>query len=390
MAAAAASMGRGEPDVRREALGYVSPMSSSPEPERTAVQWGDAYRGAHTTYVDLTERLEGLVKDLLRLNAIDCVQVESRAKTVDSFMGKLDRKKGQYKDPLREVTDLAGVRVIAYYLEDVTEIGELIAREFAVDEANSVDKAGEMRPNEFGYRGVSYVVSLGDSRRDLPEWASFRELKAEIQVRTAAQHAWAAVDHKLNYKSPHDVPDQLKRRFSRLSAIFELADDQFSQLRREHAELAESYSESVRGGDLDIALDATSLGAYLDSTERLEAILEFARGLGWHIRERSEDPDRADRYRKNLGRTVQLLGVETVGELDRRLADPAWYESALRRLAAVLKTDALFPLNDFPDDLLSSLLLVDSDVSADDMAEVYAQRYAKLVVQAQRTPDPGA
>jgi len=85
---------------------------------------------------------------------------------------------------------------------------------------------------------------MSDARRDLSEWTAFRDKRAEVQIRTATQHAWAAVDHRLTYKSNHEIPRELQRRFARLSAILELADDQFSQLRQEHDALEARYSDS--------------------------------------------------------------------------------------------------------------------------------------------------
>jgi putative GTP pyrophosphokinase len=59
----------------------------------------------------------------------------------------------------------------------------------------------------------------------------YADIRAEIQVRTALQHAWSAVHHKLEYKSSTEAPPELRRRLFRLSALFELADEQFSELR---------------------------------------------------------------------------------------------------------------------------------------------------------------
>ena len=50
-----------------------------------------------------------------------------------------------------EVTDLVGLRIITYYREDVTRVGEILKKEFQIDATNSVDKAAALDPDRFGY-----------------------------------------------------------------------------------------------------------------------------------------------------------------------------------------------------------------------------------------------
>ena len=169
--------------------------------ELTPSEWGERFRRERSHYNGLTTKMYALVKELLARRNIDVVQVDRRTKSVDSFVEKISRKNEKYVNPLDDMTDLAGLRIIAYYTEDVETIGRLIKQEFAVDAEKSVDKVTELDPSQFGYTSVHYVVSLGPTRRDLPEWSRYADRFVEIQVRTALQHAWAAVDHKLRYKT---------------------------------------------------------------------------------------------------------------------------------------------------------------------------------------------
>jgi putative GTP pyrophosphokinase len=174
-------------------------------------EWGARYRAVRGTYQSMTTRLRGLVIDLLAAADIEVIQVEARTKTIDSFTEKIIRKRSKYQDPLTEITDIVGLRIITYYVEDVTRVGELIRSEFEIDEANSIDKATALDPDRFGYTSVHYVVSLSAERRKLGEWRPYAKIKVEFQVRTALQHAWAAVHHKLDYKSATEAPPELRR-----------------------------------------------------------------------------------------------------------------------------------------------------------------------------------
>src|SRR4051794_35963205 len=105
---------------------------------KTPDEWGQDYRVLRPSVIAFTADLRRLVGQLLDAESIDVANIEHRTKEVDSFVEKIRRKNEKYEDPLGEVTDLCGLRIVAYYLDDVDRIGELVEREFVVDLENSV------------------------------------------------------------------------------------------------------------------------------------------------------------------------------------------------------------------------------------------------------------
>ena len=281
-------------------------------------EWGSRYRNIRGTCEALTGRLRTLVVDLLAEANLEVIQIEARTKAVDSFTEKISRKRAKYKNPLHEITDLVGLRIITYYLEDVARVGEILKNEFQIDATNSVDKAAGLDPDRFGYTSVHYVVSLSADRRKLVEWRPYAHLRAEIQVRTALQHAWSAVNHKLDYKSPTEVPRELRRRLFRLSALFELADEQFSELRDARARIASEYAQDVRGGQLNIPLDEASITAYLQDGGRRDIIARMVTESGGQIV--MPEDRRLVRDRRDLLRLLNRVGLTTIAQLDSYLA----------------------------------------------------------------------
>jgi ppGpp synthetase/RelA/SpoT-type nucleotidyltranferase len=89
----------------------------------------------------------------------------------------------------------------------------------------------KLGPNEFGYRSVYVVIGLDGPRASMGEWKRFANLWAEIQIKSLLQHTWAMMNHMLVYKRQSQVPKELRRQLSRLSAILELADEEFAILR---------------------------------------------------------------------------------------------------------------------------------------------------------------
>jgi putative GTP pyrophosphokinase len=281
--------------------------------------WGNRYRATRATYDSMTTRLRVLIADLISDAGIDVIQIEARTKSIESFVEKISRKGKKYKNPLVDMTDLVGLRIITYYREDVTRIGEVLKGEFQIDEKNSVDKTALLDADRFGYMSVHYIASLSPARRELAEWKQYADIRAEIQIRTALQHAWSAVQHKLEYKSSTEAPRELRRRLFRLSALFELADEQFSELRDARARIETEYAEEVRNGQLHLPLDEASLTAYLYDSGKREIIAKMITGSGGKISEQDEKSVAKDR--RDLLRLLNLIGISTIAQLDGYLSE---------------------------------------------------------------------
>ena len=282
------------------------------------IEWGNRYRAVRGTYESLTIRLRSLIADLLADAKIDVIQIEARTKDIESFTEKISRKSAKYDDPLAEITDLVGLRIITYYLEDVGRVGEILKEEFQVDEENSVDKSFGFDPDRFGYSSVHYILALSPARQRLIEWKQYGKVRVEVQVRTALQHAWAAVSHKLDYKSRTEVPRELQRQLYRLSALFELADEQFSALRDSRERVASEYADNVRGGQLNLPLDEASLSAYIRGILRKDTIREMITdGGGVFVRPAAGSQAQS---RSELLTLLNQVGISSIAELDEYLS----------------------------------------------------------------------
>lgn len=180
------------------------------------------------TYERLCAETQYIVEKVLRQNGVQVAHVLSRAKSLESFLEKVSRK--SYDDPFAKITDLAGVRIVCLYPSDVARIGRFIEKEFDVLE--KVDKSQEHGTDRFGYGAVHFVARLG-MRPSGARYDDLKGLPVEIQVRTVLQDAWAIIDHHLVYKRESDIPSLLQRKLNSLAGLFETADDQFEQVRKE-------------------------------------------------------------------------------------------------------------------------------------------------------------
>lgn len=259
--------------VRKEKVGCAPAVTLSRRDKawaRRQVKAFTARRPLYVRYAELLERvLEGAVRDY-DPHAI----VQVRAKTISSFAEKIWRKRDVHRDPVNDFTDLCGGRVILHTPQDVEAISEFVKDHFAIDWDNSQDVKERLEPNQFGYRSVHYIVQLEpgsfptvDIDVELPpDGDDLFDLKAEIQVRTMLEHAWADVTHSMSYKADFEIPPKWERALAGVAAALERADDSFSTIR----DGLEAYSESY--------------GAYMEPTrmraeiDRLEIALEHDPG----------------------------------------------------------------------------------------------------------------
>jgi ppGpp synthetase/RelA/SpoT-type nucleotidyltranferase len=320
-------------------------------PARTPEEWGEEYRHRRGVFEDFEVEVRRVIDLLIADAGIEIFSIESRTKSVESFVDKIRRKNQKYADPVSDITDLAGIRVVAYFPTDVERIGELVEQSFAVDDEHSQRQAGASDPDRFGYRSDHYVVGLGAARAGLAEYRRFDGLRAEIQLRTVMQHAWAAVDHRLRYKGNADLPPELRRRLFRLSAFLEAADEEFSAIKKAGDELEQTYAEEVERGDLSAPIDVLSLQAFIDGTQLGAALTARALAAGFHPG--ADDPGSVSR----LADVLRRRGISTLDALGRLLAEAdGWADEHLGAMARM----AQFPVFAVPADVLTFLALRDA------------------------------
>jgi len=257
-------------------------------------------------YKKLATKVALILEELLELNNINFHVVNFRAKTVESFSAKI--KNPKYLDPLNNLTDLAGIRIIGYVEDDVKQITRIVENIFDIDPKNSLDKSIELGVDKVGYKSVHYVCTLPESRTCLPEFERFKGLKFEIQIRTILQHSWAEIEHDKNYKFSGELPPEIQRRFKLVAGNLELADREFNQLSKDIDSYSKSIKESTEMGNLDISLNSTALKQFLNT--KFEKLVSS--GL---VR-----PDfNGTQNESNVLLELRNFGINTLADLDKHI-----------------------------------------------------------------------
>ena len=169
--------------------------------------------------------------------------VQRRVKSWVSIVEKLERL-GLVLSNIGDLQDLIGFRIILQFRRDIDIICRLIADQFVV--IDRYDTGDRLREDQFGYSSVHFVIEVPSAWLAVPSFARLAGLKAEIQVRTTAQHIWAAASHTLQYKSEAAVPQPVRRAIHRVSALLETVDLEFERVLTERA----SYKSEVQAAPL--------------------------------------------------------------------------------------------------------------------------------------------
>jgi predicted RNase H-like nuclease len=241
-----------------------------------------AYAERHAELVDAATRGVALVASMLDEAGINYLTVDGRAKAIASFAEKANRAEGGhllYPDPLNDIGDQLGIRVITYVRDDVEAVAALLGEQLTVRDDRDF---GELTASQgrFGYASRHLQVEL-EGR------------VVQVQLRTVLQHAWAEFEHDIRYKGtvPAEHASEFDRRFTLAAGLLELADQEFSAIRDRlrDAEPSESTDDDPRIAPSELA--AFLAGQYDDA--------------GW---------SRSDHY-VWISRLLLELGVTTLVEL---------------------------------------------------------------------------
>lgn len=243
------------------------------------------YSKNQTVYKRLSKKIESIFCEYFDENKISYHLVTSRTKELDSLLKKAED--GNYSDPINQIQDFSGIRIITYVPDEVEQICRIISDLFDIDEENSSDKADKLGIDKVGYQSVHFIAELKEDRLALPEYKQFSNKCFEIQVRTLLQHTWAEIEHDRNYKFSGTLEPRIQRRFKLLAGVLELADSEFNSISKTIDEIAADTEKQTESGDLNLKLSSTSLTHYLRTKfnscfEHISDLVPDATGIAIH------------------------------------------------------------------------------------------------------------
>lgn len=154
--------------------------------------------------------------------------VEDRIKSPASILEKLKRKGVQpsMENITEEINDMAGIRVICSFPEDIYTIAELLIMQ---DDVTLLQKKDYIaNPKENGYRSLHLIISV-------PVFLSQEtiQVKVEVQFRTIAMDFWASLEHKMRYKKNIKNTEKISRELRECADLSHVLDLRMQEVRRQ-------------------------------------------------------------------------------------------------------------------------------------------------------------
>jgi putative GTP pyrophosphokinase len=194
---------------------------------------------------------------LLRDEVTLGVPIETRVKEWTSIEEKINRK-SLTLERITDLDDLVGLRLILLFRRDLNAVDRLLRQTLTIRSAEDISL--RLAETQFGYQSQHYVVEVPDAWLKIPSYSELGGVRVEIQVRTLAQHIWAAASHKLQYKHEASVPLPLRRSIHRASALLETVDLEFDRLLQERSVYVDNQ---LKLEDSDLPLNVEILGLVL-------------------------------------------------------------------------------------------------------------------------------
>ncbi|PWK11275.1 GTP pyrophosphokinase [Tumebacillus permanentifrigoris] len=204
------------------------------KPSRGDLERLSKFRAPYQQTIDeLKVKLKGIKYGCLEQDCYSPIEfVVGRVKTVESLLKKAEKKGVQVgngnwiEDIEQHVYDIAGLRVVTRYLEDIREVQQILCEreDFQVVEITDYIET----PKESGYRSVHLVV-----RYPTYHGSQKKEVLCEIQLRTMSMNFWATNEHELRYKYDEKLPVEMKEQLRRAADTAYELDLQMAQFRRE-------------------------------------------------------------------------------------------------------------------------------------------------------------
>ena len=176
---------------------------------------------------ELKVKLEHLIKEHRELGEYSPIEtVNGRVKTISSILDKAQKKKIAMEDIEERIEDIAGLRIICQFVEDIEKVVALIKARTDMEVKSEKNYITNMEIS--GYRSYHLIVYY-----TVETMRGSKKLQVEIQIRTLAMNFWATIEHSLQYKYKKNIPDHIRKRLSKAADAIIVLDNEMSSIRNE-------------------------------------------------------------------------------------------------------------------------------------------------------------
>lgn len=165
-------------------------------------------------------------------------RVDGRVKKISSILDKMQKKKIDISDINEKVEDIAGIRIICQFVEDIYDVVDLIRKRNDMEVKYIKDYVKNIKDS--GYRSYHMIVYYNVETLKGP-----KKIQVEIQIRTMAMNFWATIEHSLQYKYKYNIPQQIRERLVAASSAILALDNEMSAVHEEIIEAQSSFQQQA-------------------------------------------------------------------------------------------------------------------------------------------------
>ena len=232
--------------------------------------WHEILAPYELAVIEVTEKFKYIIKERRVRGLYSPIEdVSGRVKSVTSILEKIQKKQIPFDEMEERVDDIAGVRIICQFVEDIETVAEMIKKRSDIMVKSEKDYITKTKDS--GYRSYHMIVYYVVETLDGP-----KKIQMEIQVRTMAMNFWATVEHSLQYKYKSHIPEHVKERLSNAAEAIIALDNEMASVRSEIID-AQNYSTLQMNLVSDILNNIENLFRLTNKREAMKIQDEFYR-----------------------------------------------------------------------------------------------------------------
>ena len=227
-------------------------------------------------------------------------QVAGRVKTISSILDKAYRKGIELEDIEDKIDDIAGVRIICQFEEEIMKVVQIIHQMTDLVVVSEDDYI--TRPKESGYR--SYHVNI---LYDVQTIYGHRRIKAEIQIRTLGMNFWSVIEHSLQYKYNGEIPAEIEARLIRAARAVHRVDREMSAIRGDIIDCQNAFRKDSCNVT-EIMENLQNMHRAAHEEEEKGAVMEIQREF--YEVYKSGDKEALRQFSRNMDRLAEERGIQ--------------------------------------------------------------------------------
>lgn len=263
--------------------------------------WRELLDPYYLAVEELTTKLNHMIKEYHNRDMYCPIDhVHGRVKSVTSILDKLQKKNIPFEEIETQVEDIAGIRIICQFVEDIDKVAKLLLSRSDIEFKSEKDYFRNAKPS--GYRSYHLIVYYTVNTLLGP-----KKLQVELQIRTMAMDFWATIEHSLQYKYKKNMPAHVRERLSNAAEAILALDTEMSQVRNEIMD-AQNSSSIQMNLVMDILNSIESLYKKSNKREAIKIQDEF-----YEVYEQ-KDLGKLQQFHKHLDIIVEGYRAQTVND----------------------------------------------------------------------------